>query len=249
MTRRFYLFAMVLVMPHVGDNTIVMYSTDNGAEVMSWPDGGTTPFRGEKNTEWEGGYRVPDSDPVAGVIKPGTIYNDVFSHEDMVPTLMAAAGDPDIKDELLKGYSAIGRDYKVHLDGYNLLPYFGARCRKRRAGSSCTGPMAAIWRRSATSMEAAFPGAAGRGPRCLAGAVRPTPSAETVHFARRSVRAGRQGGHGLCPLAVRARLPTGAAQAYVANWLQSFKEFPPRQKAASFSIDQVMENLATPHNR
>jgi hypothetical protein len=107
----------------IADNTIVMYSTDNGAEVMSWPDGGTTPFRGEKNTNWEGGYRVPTLIRWPGVIEPGTIYNDVFAHEDMLPTLLAAVGEPDIKEKLLAGHAAMGRDYKVHLDGYNLLPY------------------------------------------------------------------------------------------------------------------------------
>ena len=106
------------------ENTIVMYSTDNGAECFSWPDGGSTPFRNEKNSNWEGGYRVPCLIRWPGVIKPGTIYNDVFSHEDMLPTLLAAAGEPDIKEKLVGGFSALGRNYKVHLDGYNLLPYF-----------------------------------------------------------------------------------------------------------------------------
>lgn len=108
----------------IADNTVIMYSSDNGAEVFSWPDGGTTPFRNEKNSNWEGGYRVPTLIKWPDVIEPGTVYNDVFSHEDMLPTLLAAAGEPEIKEKLLDGYSAIGRDYRVHLDGYNLLPYF-----------------------------------------------------------------------------------------------------------------------------
>ena len=85
------------------ENTIVMYSTDNGAECFSWPDGGSTPFRNEKNSNWEGGYRVPCLIRWPGVIKPGTIYNDVFSHEDMLPTLLAAAGQPDIKGNCWPG--------------------------------------------------------------------------------------------------------------------------------------------------
>ncbi len=108
----------------IADNTIIMYSSDNGAEMFTWPDGGSTPFRNEKNSNWEGGYRVPTMIKWPGVIEPGTVYNDVFSHEDMLPTLLAAAGEPDIKEKLLEGHSAIGRDYKVHLDGYNLMPYF-----------------------------------------------------------------------------------------------------------------------------
>jgi arylsulfatase len=108
----------------LADNTIIMYSSDNGAEVFTWPDGGMTPFRNEKNSNWEGGYRVPTMIKWPGVIEPGTVYNDVFSHEDMLPTILAAAGEPDIKEKLLDGHRAIGRKYKVHLDGYNMLPYF-----------------------------------------------------------------------------------------------------------------------------
>ncbi len=104
------------------DNTIVMYSTDNGAEVFTWPDGGTTMFRGEKNTPFEGGYRVPCVMRWPGVIKPGTVINEIGAHEDMCATLLAAAGEPDVTEKLLKGHKAIGRDYKVHLDGYNLMP-------------------------------------------------------------------------------------------------------------------------------
>ncbi len=102
------------------ENTIVMYSTDNGAEEFSWPDGGTTPFRGEKATNWEGGYRVPTAIRWPGVIKPGTVNNDVFSHEDMLPTLLAAAGVPDVKEQLLKGMKVGDKTFKVHLDGYNV---------------------------------------------------------------------------------------------------------------------------------
>ena len=106
----------------IEDNTIVMYSTDNGAEMFTWPDGGTTMFRGEKNTHWEGGYRVPTLIRWPGVIKPGTVINEIGTHEDMLPTLLAAAGDPNVKEELLTGKDLNGSDYKVHIDGYNLLP-------------------------------------------------------------------------------------------------------------------------------
>ncbi len=107
----------------IADDTIVMYSTDNGAEVMTWPDGGTTPFRGEKNTNWEGGYRVPCLIRWPGVIKPGTVVNDIGAHEDMLPTLLAA-GEPDVKEQLLKGKKIGDLTYKVHLDGYDWAPYF-----------------------------------------------------------------------------------------------------------------------------
>jgi arylsulfatase len=103
-------------------DTIVMYSTDNGSESFSWPDGGTAMFRGEKATQWEGGYRVPTAIRWPGVIKPGTIINEVGSHEDMLPTLLAAAGDTGVTDALLKGRTVGSMTYKVHIDGYNLLP-------------------------------------------------------------------------------------------------------------------------------
>ena len=106
----------------IDDNTIVMYSTDNGAESFTWPDGGTTIFRGEKNTNWEGGYRVPCVIRWPGAIKPGTVINDVASHEDMLPTLLAATGDTTVIADLKVGRKVGDRTYKVHIDGYDLLP-------------------------------------------------------------------------------------------------------------------------------
>ncbi|MGB8476352.1 MAG: arylsulfatase [Candidatus Acidiferrum sp.] len=110
----------------IADNTIVIYGTDNGAETVTWPDGGCTPFHGEKGTTWEGGMRVPMLVRWPGVIKPGTIYNDVFSQEDWLPTLLAAVGEPDIVEKLESkdGYEANGKTWRVHPDGYNFLPYF-----------------------------------------------------------------------------------------------------------------------------
>ena len=108
----------------IADNTIVIWTTDNGAEAMSWPDGGTTPFRGEKNTNWEGGYRVPLVIRWPGTVKPGSVYNDIISHEDWLPTLVGAAGQPNIGKDLLGGAKVGGTNYKVHLDGYDWGPYF-----------------------------------------------------------------------------------------------------------------------------
>jgi arylsulfatase len=108
----------------IADNTIVIYSTDNGAETVTWPDGGNTPFHGEKGTTWEGGFRVPLVVRWPGVIKPRTIYNDIISQEDWMPTLLAAAGVPDVVEKLKQGYHANGKTFKIHPDGYNFLPYF-----------------------------------------------------------------------------------------------------------------------------
>jgi arylsulfatase A-like enzyme len=118
----------------IADNTIVMYSTDNGAEEFSWPDGGVTPFRGEKDSNWEGGWRVPTAIRWPGVIKPGTVSNEVFSHQDMLPTLVAAAGEPGIVEKCKKGYKAGDKTFKVYLDGYNLLPHFKGEAPNPRPG-------------------------------------------------------------------------------------------------------------------
>src|SRR6185436_12764590 len=107
----------------IADNTIVVFTTDNGAEMMTWPDGGSTPFRGEKATNWEGGFRVPTLIRWPGVITPGTISNDLFTHEDFIPTFCAAAGQTDIVQKCLDGYTTNGKTFKVHLDGYNMLPF------------------------------------------------------------------------------------------------------------------------------
>ena len=114
----------------IADNTIVIYSTDNGAETGTWPDGGTTPYHGEKGTTWEGGFRVPCLVRWPGVIKPGTIINDIMSQEDWMPTLLAAAGEPDIVGKLKQGYQAGGKTFKIHPDGYNFLPYFKGEVKK-----------------------------------------------------------------------------------------------------------------------
>lgn len=108
----------------IADNTIVVVSTDNGAEVMTWPDGGCTPFHGEKGTTWEGGMRVPCVVRWPGVIEPGSVVNEIMSHEDWMPTFLAAAGEADVKAKLLEGHDAGAKSFRVHLDGYNFLPFF-----------------------------------------------------------------------------------------------------------------------------
>jgi arylsulfatase len=114
----------------ITENTIVVYGTDNGAEVFSWPDGGTIPFKGEKNTTWEGGFRVPAMVRWPAQIPAGQVINDIMSHEDWLPTLLAAAGDPNITDKLLNGHQAGNKNFKVHIDGYNFLPYLTKKADK-----------------------------------------------------------------------------------------------------------------------
>jgi len=193
----------------IADNTIVIYTTDNGAEVMSWPDGGTTPFRGEKNTNWEGGYRVPMTVRWPGVIKPGTEINEIISLEDWLPTLLAAVGQPNVKDALLKGATIGGSQYKVHVDGYNLMPALAGQAewpRKEFLYWTDDGDLAGLrytpWKIVFMEQRARL--------RRLAGAADHPARAETLQSARRSVRAGRPRGHGVLALAYRPRLPAHA---------------------------------------
>lgn len=223
------------------DNTIVMYSTDNGAESMSWPDGGTTMFRGEKNTNWEGGYRVPTLIKWPGVIKPGTVINDIGAHEDMLTTLLAAAGDTRVKEDLLKGRKVGKNSYKVHLDGYNLIPALkgdAAWPRKEFIYWTDDGSVAALryddWkitflRQNAHGLHVWIePFEELRAP--LLGNLRTDP------FERAEYE-----GYGYNQWFAEHMFLFAPAGAYVGKWLQSFREFPPRQKPGSFNLDNVME--------
>ena len=228
----------------IADNTIVMYSTDNGAETFSWPDGGTTPYRGEKGTNWEGGYRVPALIRWPGTVKPGTVYNDIFAHEDMLPTILAAAGVPDVREKLLRGYAVGDKTFKVHLDGYNLAPYFKGETKESPRREflywNDDGKLVAL-RYNRWKLVFSEQRAHGMG-------VWEEPFTDLRLPALYDLRADpfeRAGTEAIGYAAWRAErvyllVP---AQAYLANWLASFREFPPRQRPASFSIDQVMQKI------
>ena len=228
----------------ITENTIVMYSTDNGAECMTWPDGGTIPFRGEKNTNWEGGYRVPCVIRWPGVIKPGTVINEIGSHEDMLPTLLAAVGDADVKERLLKGESAGGKNYKVHLDGYNLLPSLKDEAKEWPRNEflywTDDGNIACL---RYNNWKLVFMEQRGHGfdvwqepfvvlrfPKLFNLRTDPFERADHEGMGYQRWRAERM--YALAP-----------AQGYVAKWLQSFKDFPPRQEPGSFSLGDMMEKI------
>jgi arylsulfatase len=227
----------------IADNTIVMYSTDNGAEVMSWPDGGTTPFRGEKDTNFEGGWRVPCAIRWPGVIKPGTTSNEIFSHTDMLATLAAAAGEPDIVEKMKKGYKSGNKTFKVHLDGYNLLPFLKGEVKENpRKGFlywSDDGDLMALrvaqWK--ATFMEQRAHGWGVWQEPMVTLRVPQIYNLRSDPFERGPEDATLFYGK-WC--ADRAFLLVPAQQ-IVGQFLQTFKEFPPRQRPASFSIDQALE--------
>jgi arylsulfatase len=226
----------------ITDNTIVMYSTDNGAEVMSWPDGGTTPFRGEKDTNFEGGWRVPCAIPWPGVIKPGTVSNEMFSHQDMLPTLAAAAGEPDIVEKMKKGYKSGNKTFKVHLDGYNLLPHLKGDAKNPREAFlywSDDGDLMALRVRNwkCEFMQQRAHGLGVWEEPLVATRVPNLYNLRSDPFERASEDASLFYGKWK---ADRAFLLV-PAQAIVGKFLETFKEFPPRQKPASFSIDQALD--------
>jgi arylsulfatase A-like enzyme len=234
----------------IADNTIVFYSTDNGPHMNTWPDAAMTPFWSEKNTNWEGGWRVPAMVRWPNKIKAGTVTNEVVHHMDWFPTFLAAAGDPNVTQELLTGVGVpeLGRKYKVHLDGYDLLPLLTGETDKspRREIFYFTddGDLSALrygdWKmifleqeRWATFRTWIQPFTELRVP--LIFNLRRDPY-------ERSYRTSNTYYDWLLDHAFML-VP---AQQYVAKFLATFKEFPPRQKAASFSLDQVMEKLTVP---
>ena len=227
------------------ENTIVMYSTDNGAETFTWPDGGTTMFRGEKNTQWEGGYRVPAMIKWPGVIKPGTVINDIGAHEDMLPTLVTAAGGKNFKEDLKKGATIGGKSYKVHLDGYDLGPAFRGETKEwpRRDFIYWTddGQVAALrydnWKITFLEQQAEglkvwqMPFTPLRAP------VLANLRMDPFERARHEDAMGYQRWY------LERMFLIAPAGAFVGQWLQSFKDFPPRQKPGSFNLDRVMETV------
>jgi arylsulfatase A-like enzyme len=229
----------------IADNTVVFYSTDNGPHYNTWPDAAATPFRGEKNTNWEGGWRVPSMVRWPGRIKPGQWNNEIVHHMDWLPTFLAAAGEPDVKDKLLKGHKAAGRSFKVHLDGYNILPMLTGETdespRKEIFYFSDDGDLTALryddWKM--IFMEQKSQGTF----RVWMEPFVPlrVPLIENLRrdpYERASITSNTYYDW----LLDRAFLLV-PAQAYVANFLATFKDYPPRQKAASFSLDQVMEKM------
>jgi arylsulfatase len=231
----------------IADNTMVFYSTDNGPHCNSWPDAGTTPFRSEKNSMWEGAYRVPAMVRFPGKIPAGSVSNEIVSHLDWAPTILAAAGEPDIIEKLKKGYKVGNKTFRVHLDGYNLIPHLTGRDpkspRKLFLYFTDEGDVAALrydnfkiafleQRAQGTMQVWAEPMVPLRLPKMYNLRTDPYEFADITSntywdwiFDHAFI---------LVP-----------AQALVGEFLATLKEFPPRQKAASFSIDQVVDKLTT----
>jgi arylsulfatase len=232
----------------IAEDTIVFYSTDNGPHMNTWPDAGWSPFRGEKNTNWEGGWRVPAIVRWPGNVAPGSISNEVMHHMDWLPTFLAAAGRPNIKGELEAGEaSAIGREYRVHLDGYDFLPYLTGKADKGPRQEvfyfSDTGDLTALrygdWKAVFLEQKAEA---------TLRAWIEPwTPLRLPLIFnlRRDPYERAYSTSNTYYDWLLDHAFFLVPAQAYVAEFLETFEEFPPRQKAASFSIDQVMKVLKT----
>jgi arylsulfatase len=211
---------------------------------MSWPDGGSTPFRGEKATGWEGGFRVPMVMRWPGVVTPGTVYNDIFAHEDLLPTFAAAGGDLDVVARCMKTCQSGNKSFKVHLDGHNLMPFFKGEMkespRKEFLYWSDDGDLLAlrvqdwkiafkmqehkgidVWRREFTNL---------RVPQIY------NLRADPFEQGDASLEYDKW-------MAERAFLLV-PSQVVVGQWLASFKEFPIRQKPASFNLDEVMRKMS-----
>src|SRR5262245_57479039 len=231
----------------IADNTFVMYSTDNGPHMNSWPDAGMTPFRSEKNTNWEGAFRVPAMVRWPGKIKAGSISNEIVSHLDWVPTLLAMAGEPDIKGKLLKGHNAGNKTYKVHLDGYNLLPFLtGAENKSPRQEFfyfSDDGDLVALrydnWK--AVFAQQRAPGTMLVWSEEFTRTRLPwLYNLRTDPYERSTITSNTYWDWYFDHVYLLVPM-----QGFVAQFLETFKEYPPRQKAASFTIDQVMAHLSS----
>ncbi|MBR8830380.1 MAG: N-acetylgalactosamine-6-O-sulfatase [Chroococcopsis gigantea SAG 12.99] len=229
----------------IAEDTIVMYSTDNGPHMNSWPDSGMTPFRNEKNSNWEGAYRVPAMVRWPGKIAAGSICNGIGSHLDWLPTLLAAAGETEIKEKLLQGHQVGNKTFKIHLDGYNMLPYWTGETiispRKEFFYFSDDGDLTALryenWK--FVFMEQRCPGTLQiwaepftvlRVPKIFNLVTDPYERADITSNTYYDWMIDR----------VFLIIP---ASDYVAQFLSTFKDYPPRQKAASFGIDQIVEKL------
>jgi arylsulfatase len=229
----------------ITDNTIVMYSTDNGPHMNTWPDGAMTPFRNEKNTNWEGAFRIPLLMRWPGKIPAGVVVNDIVQHHDWLPTFLAAAGEPDIVEKLKKGHKAGDKTFKVHIDGYNLLPFLTTKgVRSPRPGFvyfSDDGDLVALrydnWKvvfmeqRTRGTLEVWMdPFVPLRVPKLF--------NLRTDPYERADITSNTY-----FEWILENDYIILAASSIVEEFLRTFKDFPPRQKAASFTIDQAMEKM------
>lgn len=235
----------------ISNNTIVVYSTDNGPHKNTWPDAGSNPFRGEKNTNWEGGWRVPAMVRWPKNIEAGSVSNEIVSGMDWMPTFLAAAGQSDVKDKLLKGHKIGDKTFKVHLDGYNLLPYLTGKeaksPRKEIFYFSDDGNLTALryndWK--LVFMEQRATGTM----KIWSEPFVPLRMPLVFNLRRDPYEIAQITSNSYYDWYLDHLFLMVPAQTYVGGFLSTFKDYPPRMEAASFSLDKVMEKLKTPANK
>jgi arylsulfatase len=229
----------------IAGDTIVVYSTDNGVHMNTWPDGGMTPFRSEKNTNWEGAFRVPFVIRWPGKIAAGVVSNEIVSHLDWLPTFLAAAGEPEIKEKLVDGHTAGEKTFKVHLDGYDLLPYLTGEVAESPRNDffyfSDDGDLVAFrydnWK--VVFMQQRMPGTLALwGEPFVATRIPYLYNLRTDPYERANVTSNTYWDWYMDRVFLLV-----PAQSIVGEFLNTFVDFPPRMKAASFTIDQVQEKL------
>jgi arylsulfatase A-like enzyme len=228
----------------IAEDTIVLYSTDNGPHFNSWPDAGITPFRSEKNTNWDGGWRVPAFVRWPGKIKPGTVLNDMASHQDWLPTLLAVAGAPDISDKLRKGYKVGDKTYKVHIDGLNMLPYFTGEVkegpRKFFFYMSDDGDVLAVrigdWKMVLMEQRA-------KQLACWFEPFVKLRAPKIFNLRQDPFERADESSNTYWDWVLDHTFLLYGMQAVVASQIEDFVKFPPRQKPSSFNLDAVMQQL------
>jgi arylsulfatase len=229
----------------IAGDTFVMYSTDNGPHANTWPDGATTPFRSEKNTNWEGAFRVPLVVRWPGKIEPGVVSNEIVQHHDWLPTFLSMAGDPDVMDKLLDGHEADGKLFKVHIDGYDLVPYLTGQVEKSpRKGFiyfDDDGDLVALrwdnWK--VVFMEQRAPGTL----RVWAEPFVPLRVPKLYNLRTDPFEHADVTSNTYYDWLIDHVYLLIAAQILVTQFLETFQKFPPRQKPASFTIDQALEKM------
>jgi arylsulfatase len=225
------------------DNTIVMYSTDNGAEKFTWPDGGTSPFRSEKASNWEGAYRVPCAIRWPGVTQPGTVLNDIFAHEDMLPTLLAAAGVPDVKEQLKKGMKVGNKTFKVHLDGYNVTDALAGKSPSPRKEFFYFNDDGSLVGLRFNQYKVVFAEQRAHGVDVWREAFTPLRAPKLFNLRSDPFETADHEAMDYNHWWIDHIFVFVPAQEYVGRFLATFKEFPPSQKPGSFSLDNVLEAL------
>jgi arylsulfatase len=228
----------------IADNTIVMYSTDNGPHYNSWPDAGITPFRSEKNTNWEGAWRVPAFARWPGKFPAGTVLNGIVSHQDWLPTLLAVAGESDINEKLSKGHKAGNKTFKVHIDGIDMLPYFTGKVEESPRQSffylNDDGQCVAI---RYNDWKLVFMEQRAKQMACWSEPFVPLRLPKMFNLRRDPFERADENSNTYWDWIFDHAFLIYGSQALVAQQIQSFKNFPPRQKPASFNLDRVLDQM------